>query len=402
MPNIDGFDFFPLKFDDHGTLQSRQEFEALAARANSATDVIFIAHGFRNDENDATKLYTRFLGTLRANLSRPEFSTLASRQFVFGGVYWPSKPFRETYEEGKSGTRGLQDAPTLADAKTQLEEFKADNATPAQRRNLDRAIELLPALETNAQAQDEFVELVLSLVDASSGDATEGLSQIRQKSGSEILARLGAPADGTRGIADIGGKIAGGVGQFLNLTTWYVMKERSGTVGATGVAKAVRTLRASSPSLRLHVVGHSLGGRLAAACAKSLAQAPKVPLDSLTLLEAAFSHFGFSSNNGHGNAGFFRDVLVQQVVKGPFLSTFSAEDTVVGKAYSVMSRLAGDNTRAIGDASDEFGGIGRNGPLRTSEVATTRLNNAGGRTRSRTRSSTTLTAPAASSRTIAT
>ena len=76
------------------------------------------------------------------------------------------------------------------------------------------------------------------------------------------------------------------------------------------------------------------------------------------LLEAAFSHFGFSADNGHGSAGFFRDVIVQQVVKGPFLSTFSAQDTVVGKAYSVMSRLAGDNTRAIGDASDEFGGIG--------------------------------------------
>jgi hypothetical protein len=120
-----------------------------------------------------------------------------------------------------------------------------------------------------------------------------------------------------------------------------------------------------------------LGGRLAASCAKALAAEPKVQLDSLTLLEAAFSHFGFSANNGHGTAGFFRDVLVQQVVKGPFLSTFSAQDTVVGTAYSVMSRIAGDNTRAIGDARDEFGGIGRNGPLKTTEVSTTKLNSAG-------------------------
>src|SRR4030095_8120003 len=100
-------------------------------------------------------------------------------------------------------------------------------------------------------------------------------------------------------------------------------------------------------------------------------------VDSLMLLEAAVSHFGFSSDNGHGVAGFFRDVIAKQVVKGPFISTFSAQDTVVGKAYSIMSRLAGDNTREIGDAFDEFGGIGRNGPLKTTEVATTRLNNAG-------------------------
>jgi hypothetical protein len=378
MPIIEGFDFFALTFDDHGTLQSRQDFDALMARAASATDVIFIAHGFRNDTNDATRLYTRFLGTFRANLSRPELNALAKRQFVFAGVYWPSKPFRESYDEGSGGTRSLQDhSPTLADAKAQLEELKDDDASPAQRRNLDRAIALLPSLEKNAHAQDEFVDLVLSLLNTSSMDATEGLPQITRRPGSEILARLSAPADGTRGIADVAGRIAGGVGHFLNLTTWYVMKERSGTVGATGVAKAVRALRASYPSLRLHVVGHSLGGRLAAACAKALADSPKVPLDSLMLLEAAFSHYGFSSNNGRGSAGFFRDVIVQQVVKGPFLSTFSAEDTVVGKAYSTMSRLAGDNTRAIGDARDEFGGIGRNGPLLTSEVATTRLTTAG-------------------------
>ena len=75
------------------------------------------------------------------------------------------------------------------------------------------------------------------------------------------------------------------------------------------------------------------------------------------------------ADNGRGVAGFFRDVIEKQVVKGPFVSTFSAQDTVVGYAYAVMSRLAGDNTRGIGDASDEFGGIGRNGPLKTKEVA---------------------------------
>ena len=39
-----------------------------------------------------------------------------------------------------------------------------------------------------------------------------------------------------------------------------------------------------------------------------------------------------------------------------------------------MSRLAGDNTREIGDASDEFGGLGRNGPQKTGEVANFPLN----------------------------
>ena len=105
-----------------------------------------------------------------------------------------------------------------------------------------------------------------------------------------------------------------------------------------------------------------------AACAKALCDAPMYRPDSLMLLEAAFSHFGFSPDNGRGHAGFFRTVIEKQVVKGPFLSTFSTEDTVVGNAYAIMSRLAGDNTREIGDASDEFGGLGRNGPQRTTEI----------------------------------
>lgn len=375
MQVIERFEFFPLTFDDRGKLTSEQEFDALIERskATAVTDAIVLAHGFRNDANDATTLYTQFLKTLRTNLARPEFQRVGGRGFVVAGVYWPSKPFRESFDPGSSGTRGLRDeAAAMTDAKAQLEDLKRD-ASPAHRKKLEKATKLLPKLEGNPKAQDEFVELVLSLLDRATPDKTEGLSQIKRRSGSELLNRLTAPAEGARGIGDVFGTIGGGVGQFLNLTMWYVMKERSGTVGEKGVAKAVRALHATRGDLKLHLVGHSLGGRLMASCAKALAQAPRLPPDSLLLLEAAFSHYGFSPDNGHGVAGFFRDVVEQQIVKGPFVSTFSAEDTVVGNAYSIMSRLARDNTREIGDASDEFGGIGRNGPLKTPEVDTSRL-----------------------------
>jgi hypothetical protein len=378
MQTIQRFDFFPLTFDAQGKLESRQEFGAFVTRAASATDALFIAHGFRNDEKDATGVYTRFLKTFRGHLSRPEFKTVAERRFVVAGVYWPSKPFRETFGEEAAPTRGLQNPKAAMSAvKSQLNDLAAD-ARPAQRAKLKKAAALLPKLEANRKAQDDFVSLVLSVLDRSTLDKTEGLPQIRKQDGSELLARLrGAPASGTRGIDDVFGTVAGGVGTFLNLTKWYVMKDRSGTVGATGVASAVRALHAKCPTVKIHLVGHSLGGRLMAGCAKALGEAPKVRPDSLMLLEGAFSHYGFSANNGRGNAGFFRDVITRKVVKGPFLSTFSAQDVVVGKAYSIMSRLAGDNTREIGDASDEYGGIGRNGPLKTTEVVTGPLHAAG-------------------------
>ena len=370
MRLIEGFDFFPLTFNDEGVLESRQELDALLEQASaSASDAIFLAHGFRNDASDATRLYTRFLTTFRAHLTRPEFHDLAARRFVVAGVYWPSKPFRESFDNTSAGTRGLGDDPqAIATATTQLKDLKAD-ASPSDAKKLDKAIRLLPTLEGNPAKQDEFVALVLSVIDDADDDQTEGLPRIRRRPGSEMLARLSLPAgDGTRGIGDVVGAIGGGVGRFLNLALWYVMKDRSGKVGATGVAAAVRAVHAPAPALPIHLVGHSLGGRLMAACAKALGDAPMYRPDSLMLLEAAFSHFGFSPDNGRGHAGFFRTVIEKQVVKGPFLSTFSTEDTVVGNAYAIMSRLAGDNTRAIGDASDEFGGLGRNGPQRTTEV----------------------------------
>jgi hypothetical protein len=374
MQIIEGFDFFSLTFDEEGTLESRGEFDAMVQRAGTAptSDAIFIAHGFRNDAAEASNLYRNFLKTFRGHLARPEFRGVASRRFVAAGVYWPSKSFRETFGDEDRQDRGLRDERlAMEGVKRQLEELKKHDASPAQRPRLDKAIAMLPALDGNPAAQDEFVALVFSLLDGAAEDPTEGLERIRAQAGSDLLAQLGAPPDSpdsdvrSRGIF---GTVAGAVGKFLNLTTWYVMKERSGTVGASGVADAVRRMKAACPSVRVHLVGHSLGGRLMASCAKSLSTPPALQPDSLTLLEAAFSHYGFSADNGNGTPGFFRDIISRGVVKGPLVSTFSFEDTVVGHAYAIMSRLAGDNSRGLGEADDPFGGIGRNGPQKTTEV----------------------------------
>src|SRR6187401_1548274 len=146
----------------------------------------------------------------------------------------------------------------MAEVKAQLEELKKHDATPGQRRKLAKAIKLLPALDANTKAQDEFVSLVLSVLEHSALDKTEGMPQLRQHPGSELLARLSGPTGEhrTRGLGSVFGSIAGGLGQFLNLTNWYVMKDRSGAVGAKGVADAVRALHDTRPDMRIHLVGH--------------------------------------------------------------------------------------------------------------------------------------------------
>jgi hypothetical protein len=396
MQTIEGFDFFPLTFDRDGQLVSSSELHDLLATIGTAgaTDAIFLAHGFRNSEREATMLYTNFLRNLRVDCGRDDLrDSLGGRRIAVAGVFWPSKPFREVADLGEGGAQALGDELALrARVRAQLEQLRDEDAPPDRRPALDRAIELLPSLEQDPAAQDEFVSLVLSVLSGADGDKTEGLEQIRAQPGSELLGKLRVPIilptsrddDDEGGVAaagraNLGGgrvlaagdvlrSVQGRVGQFLNLTTWYVMKERAGTVGAQGVAAALRQLKARHPGVKIHLVGHSLGARLMAAAVKALGSAPPLQPDSLMLLEGAFSHYGFSANNGHGVAGFFRDVVAQQIVKGPVVSTFSVQDTVVGYAYAIMSRLAGDNVKAVGDANDPFGGIGRNGTQKTQEA----------------------------------
>jgi len=393
MESRHGFDFVKLQFDADGALQNAPSFEEL--KNAGATDVILIAHGFRNDENDATGLYDRFLTTFRDHLSSGAFPNVAGRKFAVGGVYWPSKPFQESF----SGTvQGVDSELAQKEAvKAKLMDLKATVAHSDQKSKIDKAMALLDQVRDNRAAQDLFVSQVLSLLDSHDHDPTEGVDRIRATDGSVLLDKLkmpiivsSGPARSEGGVQSVGaattgtaqslesafGSVFGRIGQFLNLTQWYVMKNRSGVVGAAGVAQAVRDLKAANPAIKIHLVGHSLGGRLMAGCAKSLAESGN-HVESLSLLEAAFSHFGFSSNNGKGEAGFFRAVIDKAVVTGPLIATFSAQDSVVGTVYAVASRVASDNLKAIGDANDPFGGIGRNGAQKTNEAVIGPLNAVG-------------------------
>lgn len=401
MASLEGFDFFALQFDKDGRLQNPAVWAEFKQQAARATDAIFLAHGFRNDENDATSLYSEFLANFKKNASRAELhNSIAPRRFVVAGVFWPSKAFRESFGDG-GGVQSFEDEgqEQRLQVLQQLEELK--EAQPEDAAKVEQAKQLLADLDNNPEKQDEFVELMLSLVHDSHLDPGEGLDRVKAQPGSELLDKLRFPVilptaerdgeggvqafadpeatgDGaTEGFGSFFGSVFGRVGQFLNLTTWYMMKNRSGVVGETGVAQAVRDLRGSLPQLRIHLVGHSLGGRLMAGCVKSLAKDPVVHVDSLTLLEAAFSHYGLSADNRAGKPGYFRDAITKQVVTGPFLATFSFQDTVVGNAYAVASRLAGDNVRAIGDRNDPYGGIGRNGAQNCTECVEERLHLAG-------------------------
>jgi pimeloyl-ACP methyl ester carboxylesterase len=145
------------------------------------------------------------------------------------------------------------------------------------------------------------------------------------------------------------------------------MKARAGTVGSTGVAEVLRRVREQSPEIKLHLIGHSFGGRLVTAAAHALPD--NTPAITVTLLQAAFSHNGLSANFLDGEPGFFRDVIAKKRVSGPIIITHTKNDRAVGIAYPLASRVAFQKGSALGDANDPYGGMGRNGAQRTAEVS---------------------------------
>ncbi len=392
MRQIHGFDFFPLSFDRDGRLEKQEQFSDLRQHATATTDLVFFAHGFRNNEEDATGWYTEFLKKFRAHLSRPEFAaTLGPRKWAAVGVYWPSKAVPEgpSKEEGAAKSLAGDQEAQRAYIRAQLKELQGDVRENAKG-CIDEALALLDGIEDDTDKQNEFVDKLLSSIQGDAIDESEGLEFIRSMEGSKVMERLssrrrrrvpreddeedgggtsslssmsamGDEEGAAQGLGSFLGGVLGKAGQLVNLATWYIMKDRAGLAGMRGFAQAVRDLKTANPEVKIHLVGHSLGGRLMAACAKSLSEDPIVRPDSLTLLQAAFSHYGFSKARSPRGEGFFRSVVDKKVVKGPFVATYSSMDSVVGRVYAVASMLRGDNVEGIGDKDSQFGGIGANG-----------------------------------------
>lgn len=404
MENLSGFPFFPLEFDRQGALVKPAQLQELLAALPGVTDLITISHGWNNDMADAHDLYARFFQSAAKWNNHPGLG-LSDRNFAVAGVFWPSKKFTDA--DLIPGGAASLDAPERAAVLAGLDLLQNLHDGEEQRRKIEEAKAGVDELADSPQKQDEWVKKLIDLIDdQGAGDREEeGITALRATPGRDVLERLSAVVrfpvavvdDGMGGAADIGagpgggddqGSAAGlgsllsgtlgGAAKLLNLLTYYTMKDRAGVVGAGGVHDALLQAVKTNPALRLHLVGHSFGGRLVTAAAKGRADSPPLSIASLCLLQAAFSHYGFARNAANtGKAGFFRGVLTDGILRGPGIVTHSRWDYAVGYAYAIASRVSGVNAASLGDQDDPYGGIGRNGAQVTPEADFATLQPAG-------------------------
>ena len=393
---VKGLPFFPIEFDKKARLVDADQTFALDSfiKTGGVTDLLVVSHGWNNDEAQAMILYKNLV----SSISKEADDDFSARTIAIVGVFWPSKKFAEA-DLIAGGAAAFGDDLPVDELVTQLEEMRIVAESDDDDATIDRLIELVPILEDRKSARVEFGEKVRTLLGTEIADDAELADEIPttlfMMAGDQMLEELGLPRDEEAavavdgGIASVGGfddtdgdpmgGIAGlgsffsgirsGAGNALNMITYYKMKARAGTVGRKGLSPVLREVKEEKPDIKIHLVGHSFGGRLVAATA--LGESPTatvLPIDSMTLLQAAFSHNGFARNWEGSRDGYFRDVYEGDRIVGPTLVTHTANDTANRVAYPLASRLARQMAAAFGDADDKFGAIGANGAQSTPEA----------------------------------
>lgn len=339
-----------------------------------ATDVLILSHGWNNDMAAARRLYDR----IRQNLSSASSAAGSIRPVVLG-VLWPSIRWAEEDQIAGGGVSvgdedlelatAIDAAVDDADMAAQLREAIADLDTAAGRaRFVTTARRLLPA---GAVVDDE--DGVPSTLVSSGPDEVFFAVRDAVLLGEDTPGPEPSPSERAPGIApdllaEHDATAAGLFGlswpslarQVLNTFTYYTMKARAGDVGARGVAPIIDRLNAMTDAPRVHLAGHSFGARVVAAAAT----AATTPIASMTLLQGAFSHYGFTSNYADsGNDGAFVPAVASGRIRGPVVITHTHNDKAVGLAYAIASRLARQAGAGLGDRSDLYGGIGANGSV---------------------------------------
>jgi hypothetical protein len=389
MSDLSGFPYFPVEFNKEGILHDATQIAALKTHLaeGATTDLVVISHGWNNDMAEAEGLYKRFFTSACEVLHSTNIPGWGDRKLSVLGVLWPSKKFADK-ELIPSGAAGAASTVELEDLRDKLKSLYGVFDAPDADQKLQAMEALLPKLEDSDRACREFFDNLRALVPAGARDETDGSIEFFALPANELLERLKQPisftavkvpdaggaaaiGDDTAGAAGLGSFFSGltsGVRNALNYTTYYQMKARAGLVGSKGVNPMLASIKSQYPALRIHLVGHSFGGRLVTATAAGIDDEAVLKIGSLSLLQAAFSHYGFAKKWDGEHDGAFRRVVTRQSIAGPIIATCTANDKAVGIAYPIASLIGGQVASALGDENDIYGGIGCNGAQKTPEA----------------------------------
>ncbi|MFF8865502.1 serine-threonine protein kinase [Streptomyces sp. NPDC015139] len=374
-PGMSVTPYWELTFDADGDVDG-PERDRLTAQVmdRGVRDLVVFAHGWNNDRSGATALYRRFFAPV------PELAPRARLGYV--GVIWPSirfsdEPIPDFPRSVAAEEAGAAPRPALdKDTRRALLETFPDRTTV-----VDRLARMLDERAGGEAGLTEFGRLVRLLVDEGGRGAAdtdeEGEPAVFTLDPAGVCEELA----GALAALDPAGETAGfglpnpwdGAKELLRQATYYTMKRRAGAVGEHGLGPLVGRLAEAAPGVRVHLVGHSFGGRLVAFALRGLPEGVRA-VKSVTLLQGAFSHYAFASRLPHApdRAGALQGR--ERRIDGPLVCCHSPFDSALGTFYPLASRLAGDDRSCAGNEiaavlGPRWGAMGHDGVQAVSGTA---------------------------------
>lgn len=351
MNSITNFPYFEVQFNSKGLLLNKKEALANLENLDASIDDLFvISHGWNNNIQEAHELYVELFNNVNELLKQGSYK-LDGRRVGILGIIWPSKKFTnaELIPGGAAASGGNDAAQVLTKNIQSLDDLMPASVTA-------EAIKLIPHL-ADASVASQFADLIRKLISEEDaehpGDLPTGIFTLESR---ELIERLSAPSgpideSSSDGAADFGfgnfdavafasSLIRGpkdAAQDLLNLFTYYKMKRRAGEIGFGGAHELLSQIRDRHPNMKFHFIGHSFGARLVTALA---AGSNKLQISTMTLLQAAFSHYGFAKKYDGVNDGTFRHVITEKRIHNAILITHTKNDKAVSLAYPIASRIA--------------------------------------------------------------
>lgn len=363
-----------LHFDAKGALADQTSLSSLMQRVASATDVFIVSHGWWNNVAVADCFYRRIIGGIQRH--QPEYLTPDRFKPVFVSVYWPSALF--PMEPGdcvvteSTASRVESAASTFSRERVQAWAAAAfpDAATrPQFAAQVARVAALFEKERVSSLSNAESDEIARVLVEwqratDAGAPVSEGPERAIFSGTAEQMAQAWRERPEPR--QEAGFALPKKWLNFGNAFTFWTMKERAGVVGSRGLYEVVKALQpARDRGVRVHLIGHSFGGKLVTASLVG-SGGTRNHVDSLIILQGAFSQFAFATNDqiralgvSVDRSGLYVDVLSSNLVSGPIVVTRSAADVPNRFLYPAGVALVNDVTEVAGVA--RYGSLGANG-----------------------------------------
>ncbi|GHE01925.1 serine-threonine protein kinase [Streptomyces alanosinicus] len=365
-PGMSVTPYWELTFDADGDVDGPERDRLMAqVTEHGVRDLIVFAHGWNSDRSGATALYRGFFAPI------PDLAPKARVGYV--GVIWPSMRFSDepipdfprSVAAAAPATAGLD-----ADTRQALVAVFPDRADL-----IGRLAGMLDERPGGAQGLTEFGRLVRQLIDT---EPHPGVADTEEEGEPLVFTQDPAAACEEFAGALAAVRSAGapapafsipnpweGAKELLRQATYYTMKRRAGTVGERGLGPVLGALAGAAPGVRVHLAGHSFGGRLVSFGLRGLPDGVR-SVKSVTLLQGAFSHYAFAGRvpQAPDRSGALKDR--QGRIDGPLVCCYSHFDTALGTFYPLASRLAGDDRSCVGSEiaavlGPEWGALGHDG-----------------------------------------